>query len=89
MNDDDKCDTCGSPLSILRNRKGSRYVACRNSKCKRGEKNQEAPVSKTTQKVIGAPKRDDTRAAGTVGGKMRKEASGAPIKKRAPFTLGW
>jgi len=36
---DDKCDTCNANMHITRSSKNSRFLVCRNPKCKRGSKN--------------------------------------------------
>ena len=41
---DNLCDTCKESMTIQRNKKGSRFLVCRNAKCKRGSKNAPAPI---------------------------------------------
>jgi ssDNA-binding Zn-finger/Zn-ribbon topoisomerase 1 len=70
---DNLCDSCKQELEIQRNKKGSRFLVCRNPKCKRGAKNA-PPVA---AKKVSKPSEE-----------KQQQQPPAPARKSG-FSLGW
>ena len=73
MVEDNLCDSCNKPLTIRRNKKGSRYVACMNAGCARS-KADASPAPNL------APAKKDTPNGST-------QQPSKPARK--PFSIGW
>ena len=52
--EDNLCDTCKNPMTIQRNKKGSRFLVCRNRDCARGARNA-PPEEKNAKKPAAKP----------------------------------
>jgi ssDNA-binding Zn-finger/Zn-ribbon topoisomerase 1 len=64
---DDKCDSCGQEMDIQRSSKRSRFLVCRNTQCKRGQRNA-PPVEVNSEKKqpVAAPVAKPKRTFGGI-----------------------